>query len=214
MTQITEQLCVYCGSAAGNTKDHVPPKAFFPKPRPSNLITVPSCPTCNQSASKDEELFLATLLFSDAGVTTIGRQLWKEKMSRAYSRPQGIAKIIARMLRQAHIRTPVGIYLGKRMALDIDYDRLYRVVSKIVRGLYYYEYKEALGKDVEITCQWLNTHSTQATAHKHIEILPFAQKSFPGVFSYRFSRVVEKPQRSEWAILFFNHTVFWAITYA
>ena len=214
MTHTAEQPCVYCWSAPGSTKDHVPPKALFPKPRPSHLITVPSCLKCNQLASKDEELFLATLLFSDAGVTAIGRQLWNEKMSRAYSRPQGIAKVIARMLSQAHVRTPAGIYLGRRMALDIDYDRLYRVVAKIVRGLYYYEFKEPLGKDVEITCQWLNTRSTQALAKNHIEILPFAKTSFQGVFSYRFSRVSEKPQCSEWAMLFFNHTVFWAITYA
>lgn len=118
------------------------------------------------------------------------------------------------MLNQADVHTPAGIYLGRRMTLEIDYDRLYRVISKIVRGLYFYEFKEALGSNVEITCQWLNTPTTQRTAQKCFETLPFGKTSFPGVFSYRFGRVAEHPQRSEWAMLFFDHTVFWAITYA
>jgi len=61
------QKCVYCTEAQGTTKDHVPPKSFFPEPRPANLITVPSCKKCNSGAAMDDNYLLATLMFSDAG---------------------------------------------------------------------------------------------------------------------------------------------------
>lgn len=32
--------CYLCGATDGLTDDHVPPKSFFPTPRPKNLITV------------------------------------------------------------------------------------------------------------------------------------------------------------------------------
>ena len=50
-------LCCYCGFREATTKDHIPPKAIFNKPRPSNLVTVPCCFECNNDASKTDERF-------------------------------------------------------------------------------------------------------------------------------------------------------------
>lgn len=41
------QLCCYCGVRKATTKDHIPPKSIFNKPRPCDLITVPYCFECN-----------------------------------------------------------------------------------------------------------------------------------------------------------------------
>ena len=49
--------CVYCGSEENITREHIPPKALFPPPKPSNLITVPACNTCNGKKSIDDEYF-------------------------------------------------------------------------------------------------------------------------------------------------------------
>ena len=57
--------CVYCGREAQLTSDHIPPKNLFPKPRPSNLITVPSCKRCNRSASKDDEYLRLVLVMRE-----------------------------------------------------------------------------------------------------------------------------------------------------
>src|SRR5208283_2514674 len=56
--------CLYCGRVRPLTRDDVPPKNLFPKPRPSNLITVPSCQKCNQSFMLDDEYF--RLVIADA----------------------------------------------------------------------------------------------------------------------------------------------------
>jgi hypothetical protein len=60
--------CAYCNKQEKETDDHVPPKSFYPTPRPSNLITVPSCLKCNQGLGKDEEFFLAIIMFDVIGV--------------------------------------------------------------------------------------------------------------------------------------------------
>jgi hypothetical protein len=49
--------CYLCGALSDLTLDHVPPANLFPPPRPSNLIKVACCATCNSSYSKDDEAF-------------------------------------------------------------------------------------------------------------------------------------------------------------
>ena len=51
-----QEHCANCDRPA-NTRDHVPPEKLFTPPRPSNLITVPSCGSCNHGASDDDEVF-------------------------------------------------------------------------------------------------------------------------------------------------------------
>jgi hypothetical protein len=48
--------CYLCGTPA-TTQDHIPPKCMFPKPRPTDLITVPSCCACNDKTKLDDEYF-------------------------------------------------------------------------------------------------------------------------------------------------------------
>src|ERR1700730_16699359 len=49
--------CAYCGEWREITRDHVPSRSLFSKPRPSDLITVPSCYPCNNGVSRDDEYF-------------------------------------------------------------------------------------------------------------------------------------------------------------
>lgn len=57
----SDEKCYLCGSTENLTRDHIPPKCLFSKPRPGNLYTVPCCYRCNNSASKEDEyLRLAT----------------------------------------------------------------------------------------------------------------------------------------------------------
>jgi hypothetical protein len=57
---LSRMHCIYCGAAA-TTRDHVPPKLLLDRPFPLNLRTVPSCKTCNNDASLDEQYFLVLL---------------------------------------------------------------------------------------------------------------------------------------------------------
>jgi hypothetical protein len=53
--------CIYCGSTTEPTRDHVPPRAVFPKPRPTNMVTVPACRACNAAAGADDDHFATVL---------------------------------------------------------------------------------------------------------------------------------------------------------
>lgn len=159
--------CVYCFNNPGMTQDHVPPKSFFPRPRPSDLITVPCCQQCNQGAGKDEEFFLATFMFSEAGATPTGEQLWAEKLDRMYQKNLGLRKTIARGLSHKQVWTPTGLYLGRHMTIKVDHPRLERVVEKIVRGLYYYEYGNPLPANTEVMTIFLNTEAKFHTAQQY-----------------------------------------------
>jgi hypothetical protein len=67
-TIASNNVCVYYGSTEALTDDHIPPKTLFPKARPANLITVRSCRSCNEGASKDDEYFrLVISMRNDSG---------------------------------------------------------------------------------------------------------------------------------------------------
>ena len=153
--KIKKGICVYCGKLKEITKDHVPPECFFPKPKPSNLITVPSCVECNRGAGKDEEFFLATFMFSEVGVTEAGKMLWNEKLHRMYEKNLGLRGKIAKSLHYSDIYTPAGIFLGRRMVIDQDTKSFDKVVNKILRGLYYFEFSELLPANTEVLCHFL-----------------------------------------------------------
>jgi hypothetical protein len=204
--------CVYCGSAPAVTQDHVPPKSFFPKPRPSDLIAVPACVSCNRDAGKDEEFFLATFMFSEAGISPAGVSLWDEKLYRMYGKNVGLRRRIASSLRHVDLINPRGLFVGRRLAIRQDEARFGRVVSKIVRGLYYFEYQEPLPASTELLCQFLQTPSEVSEVEGFASQLLFGSRQWPGIFEYRFNRVAEYPEGSIWLIRFWGKVVFWAVS--
>jgi hypothetical protein len=209
----TTSQCVYCGSSSDITQDHIPPKSFFPKPRPSNLITVPACKKCNQGFEKDEELFLATFMFTDAGVSDTGKSLWDEKLHRMYEKNLGLKRKIAQLLKEVDVKTPSGIFLGRRMAIQLDGLRSQRVINKILFGLYYFEFQEILPFTTKLNIRFAQYESDVPQELKDLApSLLFGTRQWANIFEYRFNRVKERPQKSIWIIRFFGKAVFWAIT--
>ena len=150
----SERECVYCGSMKQTTDDHVPPKSLFPKPRPSNLITVPCCRKCNNSASKDDEYFRSMLAMrNDAGehseaqrvLPAVSRSLRRRKGS-------GFTKKLLQNVTLVDVRTPAGLYVGRAVGYKVENERLERVVARIVRGVYWYHYGFRLKENYEVNC--------------------------------------------------------------
>ena len=209
--KVKDHKCVYCDSLPGVTQDHVPPKSFFPKPRPDDLIKVPACRSCNEGAAKDEELFLATFMFTEAGISDAGKKLWDEKLHRMYRKNPGLKKHIARSLQDVNLVTSSGIHLGKRLAIRHEEARSKKVIDKIIRGLYHFEYQESLPQSIEITIHFLQEPSEITTVVEKINpMLLNGSRRWPDIFEYRFNRVAEQPEGSVWVIRFFGTAVFWA----
>ena len=110
-------ICAYCGSKENLTDDHVPPKNLFPKPRPSNLISVPACTSCHSNTSKDDEYFRIKLcLRDDAGNHPSARTNW-DSIFRSLKRDKakGLKKQFFKDIKKVRLRTSSGLYLGNKL---------------------------------------------------------------------------------------------------
>ena len=91
-------VCTYCGRLNPTSVDHVPPRSLFAKPRPSNLVTVPSCEPCNIGASQDDEYFRLTIALrhdlddpdADAAMDAAVRSLSRPGGARSVGRPDEV----------------------------------------------------------------------------------------------------------------------------
>lgn len=115
--------CIYCGSNKDLTKDHIPPKSFFSSPRPSNLITVPSCKICNNEYGKDDERIRN--LLSSLDLTECHSAIKSDiagKRNRSLLRKKGYTNLqhMFNSMKDVDIFSESGIYIETRKAFDLD----------------------------------------------------------------------------------------------
>lgn len=122
--------CFHCGAKV-TTVDHAPPKVLLDKPYPDEMIAVPSCYDCNNSASLDES-WLACLV--ECVVTG-------EVEAARVSRPV-IAKILARSPALVASLTAIRTITDDGTTFSPDMDRVRRIVTKIARAHAAYELHE------------------------------------------------------------------------
>jgi len=125
----TVRRCIYCGNPE-TSREHVPARCLLEKPYPPNLITVPSCLSCNQAFSIDEEYFLAVL--SQIGTSRCLTNKIQEGgcVDRMLSRKPLLDDRITRSLKPS----------GDRVYLEPELERINRVIQKIAAGLYFQRY--------------------------------------------------------------------------
>jgi hypothetical protein len=203
------EICVYCGQKA-TTRDHVPPKQIFPKPRPDSLETVPACFKCNNLLAKDEDYFLATFMFSEAGVSEAGKKLWEQRLHRMYDNNLGLRRKIAQYIKPLDIYSQQGLFVEKRVTIEFDENRLDNVVCKIVKGLYYIEYKKILPTTITLNCLLLRTQEEYDVAQNYVSSLKNGSKTWKGIFQYRFNRTKDD-LGSMWILTFYDFATFWVI---
>ncbi len=189
----------------------MPPKGFFPEPRPSDLITVPSCVKCNKDTEKDEDYFRATFMFSNAGISPAGKKLWDQKLNKMYKKNLGLRRKIAQDIKKVNLLTPSGLYIRRQSASFPNSVRIENVVCKIVKGLYYHEYNERIPSSINIMSHLIQTQEESNAATKYE--LQFGSRDWPGVFEYRFKRTSRNNEDFIWLMRFYGCIIFWAIGY-
>lgn len=146
-------ICTYCGKTGSVTRDHVPPKSLFPKPRPSSLVSVPSCRACNVGASKDDEYFRLNLSIRETDVRPVAKAIADDAIrGLARGRSTAFRTTFLRGVREVDLVSKAGIYLGRGGTYNVNLKRLNSVAKRIVRGLYLHHYKKLLpfGDSVEV----------------------------------------------------------------
>jgi hypothetical protein len=143
-------ICCLCGGLGADddkiTREHVPPKQFFPKELRAglNLWVVPTHRSCNSKHQADEEYFYHALypLVAKLNRPTAGL-IWDDLKRRA-TKPQ-TPKLLRMICNTARKTTEGGVELPPSVIqLSVDEYRLQQVAIKIGRCLFYRDHKRVM----------------------------------------------------------------------
>lgn len=189
--------CYLCGASQNITKDHIPPESFFLVPKPTNLITVPCCYTCNNSHSKDDEA-ARIFLSSDIRRSEAGEKIWEEKvMKSSFKRsPQLMKNVIDAIVK---ISNKPELY-----AIKIPTKRLNNFLIRITKGLLFRFHPEIDYSNLSFEIRQMKTdQETIDFLYKNL----YYEERGNGIF--RFWRgVVKSTQRVVLAYTFYEAQTF------
>jgi hypothetical protein len=209
----TDAICYLCGQPLQGEidDDHVPPKQFYAKSlrklhNPDDLLTLPVHKSCNISYQKDEDYFVHSI--APLAMESYPGKAIFEDISNQFKRPQG--KRIGEMIRKEFDDRPSGLILpAGKVVKRFSGDRIWRVVWKIVRGLFFHEYGRFLPENTPRVFD--NVSVGDRPPEKFVPILASPPRGkYPAVFDYKFICVPELNNFHAWAMLFWDRLIKFA----
>lgn len=202
-----ESVCAYCGKYGPVSRDHIPPKNLFPKPRTADLITVPACEQCHSGSSKDDDYFRAALLTSELFEGNPEAERSMNELQRSLSERKGrrFLSLLVSSIEKVDVWSPQGsIYLGKKDAFRIDRERINAVLSRIIRGLYFHEMGHPVPQDYKVMVEL--QPQVNPKLRETVASISFNSPKVVGggAFGYFFQRVDEDPKSTLWILHFFG----------
>ena len=197
--------CYLCGHPA-TTNDHIPPKCIYPEPKPSNLITVPACVSCNSATKLDDEYFRWLVATGSPG-SQEARALVKGPIVRGFRKRPALLYSVMKYADRLSVSTPAGIFVGTQPVFQFDRPRVQVVINKIVRGLYHYNLQRTFPPDYIVADFRLNPRLTPEF-QTEICKLPLRDVGDGSVFSYRFIESEDEVGVTLWFLMFFNRVLF------
>lgn len=197
------KLCYRCGAPA-NSREHVVPKGLYPPKPEAQLLTVPSCRDCNNSAAMDEEYFRLVLCASWIN-SPKAKAVWDEKARPSLDREEydGLRKAVVADLRELYLPVSgggfaaAGIYKG-------NVERMDRVAEKIVRGLYFHVTGRRLLDEARFRFHWQPKDWLRDMALRAQLI-----NVDPDIFSCRYAITSDpKDEVSIWWMLFYKSFMY------
>jgi hypothetical protein len=143
---------VICGKRRKTGRDHIPPKSVFPKPCPSDLITVSACDQCNNGSSELDEEFIVSVALEAAHGSDRERPFC-ERASRSLGKNKRLCGELASTMREVEIQTTEGLITAHEVLLKSkSYDT---VIDRIIRGIHFHHTGHILGDKVDVKVNWL-----------------------------------------------------------
>lgn len=197
----SDMRCSICGVRAATTRDHVPPKNIFPRPRPNDLVTVPACQECNMGVSGVDEKFRAYLSLHVGLDTPDATRLWTQHAVRTFRHNNSLRREILGKSQRVDMVTKAGIIIGEGYRLQWDSAVHDTTVDRTIRGLYFHHFGDILGEKVRVQVRW-----HQNLTQEMIELSSEWSMNSMGsdIFVYRFSRAVDQPLASVWLLQFYG----------
>lgn len=212
-----KRLCVYCRSPKDPTRDHLPPRSFFPQPRPANLITVPCCLECHRGFTKDDEYLRNLLIFVDGNEGHPAAEMLRAKGIRSLndSNARGYAKSFFNDVDEGWVRYANGM-VAPGATITLDDQRIENVLCRMTVGLFWVENDKYLPPDYAVEVvgsydpRYRNWQVQQTIRRLQSEETPVNIGG--GVFQYWWSWAEHAPlgetHRSDWMLRFYEGTTF------
>lgn len=170
--------CYICGRQA-TTKEHFPPKCFFPKRANLNLSTVPSCTEHNNDKSKHDQYFFAQILINTARENNLPKKKFIESIVPQLRKSPGFKNLIS--------HGSVSLGDGTR-AYPVDDARMKKVMDGICHAIYFTRFEKLLDrKKFQVRHEFLNFTSEDVT--RESVVMPFM--GIVSDFLDQFSSMVE-----------------------
>lgn len=147
------KICPYCCKPGTSSKDHIPPRVVLltseNQKQKAQFITIKCCPECNSSFSELDTLF-AQFVSIWLGVNNPPLQrLWNENVLPTIRGNRRRHAELIQNMQDINFRTPSGDQV-RRTCIKLDADIPRRMCARLVRGLYFREFKRPLPIDVDI----------------------------------------------------------------
>lgn len=203
-----KETCAYCGKKRFATRDHIPPRNIFPKPRSSDLITVPCCEKCRRGWSKDDEYFRNAILLQVSAYDP--HSPWEQKMLDSLSRPQskGLLREHARELTGRQVTNENGILLPQFSVFEPILGRLNRVAERIIRGLFYHQKSYPVPKNYRVDAATLQDGIGTAIEDLRDKLLAYEPTSKcakqQGDFAYCYWEMGDFKDGTAWLAAFYR----------
>lgn len=126
----------------------------------------------------------------------------------------------AQSITPINVETPTGIFIKRHFGFYANMNRMNRVVSRIVKGLFYHEKKHRLPNDYEVRSQSEDSFRQRVPSERDFleqnfvnPVLPQKRKVFgDGVFAYRINTFAGDPNSTVWILEFYERASFLALT--
>jgi hypothetical protein len=198
--------CAYCGNPA-TTVDHIPPECLYTPPRPSNLVTVPACSSCNNGASDDDEVFRNefSIMAGSFGESANAGERLKTSL-RGIRRNKAMLRRMVLGSQEVERVSQGGIYLGKGYAVPVQKDVHRRVIGRIIRGLYWHHFDSSVGLSTPVTQVYIDKtkpHWLEGLEALRPLNLRHVMIGDGQTFQYLYGQSVDDPLYTIWLIIFF-----------
>jgi hypothetical protein len=198
--------CAYCGEPA-STADHLPPKQLFTPPLPDDLITVPACVECNNGASTDDEVFRneLSIMAGSFGESANAAERIQPTLRGISRNKATLSRIVLGAVPVEHYSAR-GVFLGEGFAVPMPSEPRKRVLSRVVRGLYWHHFDHRVASD-RVTLTFVDKSKPDWRGSLSSLLAMPHQRVLVGdgnTFQYFYGQAADDPGFSFWLLVFFK----------
>lgn len=130
--------CIYCGGRGEVTDDHVPPRSFYGKIPPKNIITVPACEPCNIGFSKNDDYVRLVLTTTESGKDNATRNELIGVVKRFAERPESkrVLSGFYESLESGYMLNESGVFV-RREKFSVEGARMNAFAARVIKALFF-----------------------------------------------------------------------------